>query len=145
MMTGIHLIDEGTPEQAYGAGEASASALIRSLGEKIVKAFRDPNEQVRMRERALRGHASHWDQEGDLGREFLHGFDDTIRRWIHELGDRRDTGEPRFRILTPMLTDLEYRQLREASRVAEMSPHEYTAALIRVALREGSSGCSCRR
>lgn len=83
-MTGIHLMDEGTPEQAYRDGGASAVEVIRSLGEKFVPAFQNPHERAKIRGRALKDHSCHWDKRGDLSEAFLRGFDDTIRRRMDE-------------------------------------------------------------
>lgn len=56
------------------------------------------------------------------------------------MSERTAVDRPRARILTPKLADQEYGQLQEAARMAEMSVHEYTAALIRTALQEDAPG-----
>ena len=47
---------------------------------------------------------------------------------------------PHGRILAPKLTNREYRQPREAARLANTTTHHYTAALIRAALQKAPPG-----
>lgn len=56
------------------------------------------------------------------------------------MSERTAVDRPRARILTPKLADQEYGQLQEAARMAEMSVHEYAAALIRTALQKDAPG-----
>lgn len=44
------------------------------------------------------------------------------------------------RILTPKLTNHEYRQFQEAARLANTTTHQYTAALIRAAFQKAPPG-----
>ena len=46
---------------------------------------------------------------------------------------------PYGRILTPKLTNREYRQLQEAARLADTTTHQYTGDLIRAALQKTAS------